>query len=622
MSGKVPHAAFVEEYDEDAHITRPETRQVANGAAKHSRTDLNLKSAFEPLVDGASDSGYSSRTAATVNSTQSGPSGRKSPPHKVESTLKRADLERVRSTRKDRTKDRSGRPARDDKMQVGAYPSSSHHPHLQRSPSRRRREAAHVRHYPGTCWECDQGLYHPPAPVEPSPMDYPYYVSQPAHVHDYRPPPPSPQTPRYPPSVIEDVHVSSRRPRARSNRSISYHSNNRPVSMHDMVPNMGGVMYNPSPLNPYEHGPPLSSSAYKNQHPYHPSQYPQPPGYFPVGDFMPPPEPHQDRSMSRPRDAGRARRSSVYSSSVADYDPSLAYEDGEPMERRPSREQRPRMAPHYSYDRDEDYYRMPPPPMKPKPAPQIIQKRPDPPRKSATTTAIHSERRPSRAFDMSELEAALPGPRYRHSSRETIIPERSLSTRDGRRSNTLYYASSRRPRDDEGRRRHRASVYNYPGGDIEEKQREAEEYQAATASKSVAVPLTADALSKAKAQRAGSESGSQKSGSNSSRGSENRSKAEDDKNIVMTMNGVTMSFTQESVGGKRISVRTGDTGAVELNIAGKRPKKYLTEGSRSNHTSSSGRREVEDPRRARDERRSDRASRRSSRSTYSGRIME
>lgn len=620
MSGKVPHAAFVEEYDEDAHITLPETRQVANIAAKRSKSDL--KSALEPLVDGASDSGYSSRTAATVNSTQSGPSGRKSPPLKVETTPKRADLERVRSNRKDRTKDRTGRPARDEKMQVGSYPSSIHHPHLQRSPSRRRRESANMRHYPGTCWECDQGLYHPPAPVDPAAMDYPYYLSQPAHVPEYRHPPPSSQTPRYPPSVIQDVHVSNRRPRARSNRSTSYHTNNRPVSLHEMMPGMGGMMYHPPPMSPYDQGPPLPSPAYANQPPYHPSQYSQPPGYYPVGDFMPP-EPHQERSVSRSRDQRRPRRPSIFGSSVTDYDPSLMYDGGEPMERKSSREPRPRMGPHYSYDRDEDFYRMPPPPLKPKPAPQIIQKRPDPPRKSATTTTVHPERRSSRAFDMSELESALPSHAYRHASRETIIPERSRSTRDGRRQ-SLYYQSSRRPRDDgEGSRRHRASVYNYPGGEIDAKQREAEEYQAATVGKAaVPVPLTADALSKAKAQRAGSDSGSHKSRSNSSRGSEARSKGEEDKNIVMTMNGVTMSFTQESVGGKRINVRTGDTGAVELNIAGMRPKKYLTEGSRSNYTSSSGRRELEDARRPRDDRRSERASRRSSRSTYSGRFLE
>lgn len=163
------------------------------------------------------------------------------------------------------------------------------------------------------------------------------------------------------------------------------------------------------------------------------------------------------------------------------------------------------------------------------------------------------------------------------------------------------------------------SAYDYPGGEIEEKQREAEEYQAARSGKAAPVPLTADALSKAKkAQRAGSDGASQKSGSNSSRGIEGRSKAEDDKNIVMSMNGVTMSFSQESVGGKRINVRTGDTGAVEFNIAGKRAKKYLAGGTRSDNTSSSGRKELEDPRRTRDDRRSDRASRRSSHSNPSG----
>jgi hypothetical protein len=313
------------------------------------------------------------------------------------------------------------------------------------------------------------------------------------------------------------------------------------------------------------------------------------------------------------------------------------------------------MSSQSSYDRDEDYYRMPPPPLKHKSTPHIIQKkRPDGPRKSMTTNSIVSERRQSKSsFDMADLDAALPEREYRRPSRETVIPERSRSLRDARRpptsyhdsgrSSTVYHTPSRRSTAYhessrpariaiEGARRRRATVYDdYAGGEIEEKQREAqrdaEEYQATRAAKAVApVPLTADALSKAKAShRASSDSGSQKSRSNSSRGSEARtqngsgvgSKADDD-NIVMTMNGVTMSFTQQSVGGKRINVRTGDTGAVELNIEGKRPKKYLPAASRSDYTSSSGRRELEDPRHARDDRRSDRASRRSSRSTYGG----
>lgn len=638
MSGKVPHAAFVEEYDEDAHIILPETRQIANVAAKRSKTDL--KSAFEPLTDAASDSGYSSRTAATVNSAQSGPSGRKSPPLKVDTALKKTDLERVRSNRRDPPKDRTGQPVREDKMQAGTYPSSSHHAHLQRSPSRRRRDSVRVRHYPGACWECEQGLHHPLTPVEPPPsMDFPYYASQSAHVHGYGTQPPSPQTPRHPPSAVQDLHVShSGRPRARSNRATSYHSTNRPMSFHGMMPGMGGMMYNPSPMSPYEHGPPLSSPVWPNPPPYPSPHHSQQPPYFPVPEYIPPLEPPRDHSVSKSRDQSR-RRPSLYGPSMADYDLSHVYEGGVPMEHRSSRERRPRILPQQAYDRDEDFYRMPPPPLKRKPAPQIIQKRPDPPRKSATTTSVNPDGRRAEAFDMSEMEAALPRYGYRQTSRETIIPERSRSTRDGRH-NPAYYESSRRSRrTDEGERRNtayyepyrqsrhseergrrrRMSAYDYPGGEIEEKQREAEEYQAARSGKAAPVPLTADALSKAKkAQRAGSDGASQKSGSNSSRGIEGRSKAEDDKNIVMSMNGVTMSFSQESVGGKRINVRTGDTGAVEFNIAGKRAKKYLAGGTRSDNTSSSGRKELEDPRRTRDDRRSDRASRRSSHSNPSG----
>ncbi|KAI9926400.1 hypothetical protein MW887_004164 [Aspergillus wentii] len=641
MSGKVPHAAFCEEYDEDANEILPDTRLVAN--IKPQKT-TDLRSAAEPLpIDGASDSGYSSRTAATVNSTQSAPSGRKSPvPLKLDTAaLKRADLERVRSSRKEqRVKDRTARQVREreEKMQVGSYPSGGHHPSMQRSPSRRGRESSHVRHYPGTCWECEQGLYHTSStPVEPRAIEYPYYGSQSGPVHDYPPPPPSPrQAPRYPPSVVHDVHVShSSRPHARANRTNTYHAsgNNRPLSYHGMMPGMGGMMYNPSPMSRYEHGPPLSSSAYANQS-YGPAPYPPQSPYYAMSDYMPPSEHHQERSASRPREQPRGRRSSVYGPPVVDYDPPTpTYEDGEPLDHVTSRDSRQRMPSNSSYDREEDYYRMPPPPLKQKSTPHIIQKkRPDGPKKSATTNSITSERRQSKSsFDMSEIDAALPDEGYRRSSRETIIPERSRSLRDSRRPAASAYRESSRPSRIaiEGPRRRRQTIYDLEGEEIEEKSREAEEYQASRSAKAVPVPLTADALYKAKtSQRAESDSGSQKSRSNSSRGSDARtqngsgvgSKPEDDSNIVMTMNGVTMSFTQESVGGKKISVRTGDTGAVELNIEGKKPQKYLT--ARSDYTGGSARRELEDIRRVRDDRRSERASRRSSRSTYSNRFLE
>ncbi|PYH74739.1 uncharacterized protein BO88DRAFT_21183 [Aspergillus vadensis CBS 113365] len=680
MSGKVPHAAFCEEYDEDAHVILPDTRQVANLTSKRSKPVLRSPAA--PLVDVASDSGYSSRTAATVNSTQSGPSGRKSPvPLKLDTTLvKRADLGRVRSkSSREQSKPRIVRPPREDKMQVGAYPNGvSHAPaHAQRSPSRpRRRETSQMRHYPGTCWECDQGLYHASStPVDSRPsMDYPYYMSQPpSSAHDY-PPPPSPRgDPRYAPNPVQDIHVSrSSRPSARGGGPI-YHPNNRPVSFHGMLPGMGQMVYQPSSMSRYEHGPPPSSSAYAyNPSSYAPSHYSQQsPYYSGMSDYGAPSEHRQERSVSSTRD-GRGRRPSVYGAPVVDYDSaSAAFDDDEPLDAAPPapppppREPRPRLPSHSSHDRDEDYYRRPP--LKHKNTPQIIQKRPEP-RKNVSAPSVTSDRHSARSFDMADMKDALPdGYGYRRSSRETVVPARSRSYRRP----TAYHESARPSRIAvENSRRRQPTIYDFPDDDdedddedeeeddeMDEKHREAEEYQATRTAKppvppAPPVPLTADALFKAKSsQRAESDSGSQKS--RSSRGSDARtqsgsnagSKPEEDNNIVMTLNGVTMSFPQD--GGKKISVRTGETGAVELNIEGKqRPKKYLTNGSEYTGSVAHSRRELEDARRVREiedsrrvreiedarrvreiedarrvrsDRKSDRASRRSSRSTYGGR---
>ena len=47
------------------------------------------------------------------------------------------------------------------------------------------------------------------------------------------------------------------------------------------------------------------------------------------------------------------------------------------------------------------------------------------------------------------------------------------------------------------------------------------------------------------------------------------------KNTSVTVNGVTIGFTEESVDGKNISIRAVDTGRVQLSIAGdRRPKQY------------------------------------------------
>ncbi|KAL4777315.1 hypothetical protein BDW60DRAFT_980 [Aspergillus nidulans var. acristatus] len=635
MSRKAPLAASVEEYDEDAHVSRPETRQFANVTAKRSKSDLK-KSARVPFVEAASDSGYSSRTVATVNSTQSAPSGSRHPPAplKVDTSHKRTDLERVRSRTKERPRDRSAHPSREDKMHAGPYSAGYPPVHLPRSPSvSHRHERTYTRHYPSNNWDREQSVYHPSAHAEPRQREYQYYSSQ-ASSYDY--PPPSPQTSRYPPAAV--VHISSStRPHGRTARSNSYHANNRPPSFNGMMPSMNGIMYSGSPVGRYDQGPPLSSSAYANSPAYSPAPpvYQQSP-YYPYPDATSPPE-RLDRSMSRPREHHQSRPS-IFEPPAIDYDTSEEEEEeeeedveGELMEPPPPppppgppRQARPRH-PSHSLDRGEDdYYRsMPRPPLKQRaPPPQIIQKRPGLHHKSATAPSIVSERRGSRSLDFTELQDVLSEYEYhRGSGGGTIIPERNRSLRRP----SVYHDSSRsaaRVAVEHSTRRRRPKVYDYgPADEIEEKVGGAEQYQASQSSKAAAPSMSlSDALLKAKANsQAASDSGSQKSRSASSRGSGSdartrsgsgaltTTRAEDDDNIVMTLNGVTMNFTQESLGGKRISVRSGQTGAVELNIEGKRPRKYLTGGSE--YTTASGGSRKGD-------RKSDRASRRSSRSTY------
>jgi len=84
----------------------------------------------------------------------------------------------------------------------------------------------------------------------------------------------------------------------------------------------------------------------------------------------------------------------------------------------------------------------------------------------------------------------------------------------------------------------------------------------------------------------------------------------------MTIHGVTMSFPRDTVEGKKINVRSDEEGGLEFNIEGRRPRNYIL--SRSASTNGTGRREIDD-RHLREDTRSDRASRHSSRSGYSGR---
>ncbi|KAJ5160867.1 uncharacterized protein N7482_007871 [Penicillium canariense] len=630
-AGKAPpQAAFVEDFDEDAHDIVPDSRQSANTTANTAvklSSRLDLRFPAEPLIDGASDSGYSSRTAATVNSTQSGPSGGKSPPVplKLDMPKQRTGLARKSSGRKERKDKERVRPEHAEKMPMGAYPGSAHHhAHVQRSPSKsRRRDSAHIRHYPPEAYYEGSAYYHQPStPVERPPMDYPPY-------HFTRPPMPDYPRRRHRHLVIlmllrnTTVHLAGPAARARTARHY------------------------------YEHGPPSAAVAYA------PQQYASSPygGSFHGGsEYGPPSDYPRERSRSRTREPSqqpqtRARRSSsIYGPPPmeqtvfpdwVDEAESLDHWPSQEVPREVPREyRREREAPREYHrevhheatrgrapkpPRDEDYYRMPPPPP---PAPQKHKaqvhqiKRPEP-RKAQTTQAVPRQRRQSRtAMDMSDMAAALPD--YgRRVSREARMPERSHSLRDSKRSNSYHDSARGAQIAVENSRRRRTQQYYYDDGGstdtggLEDREREVEHYQAQQSGRMSTLPASAEALLTKSATVAGSDNGSAKSRSNSSRGSGSG----ESKNMNLTVNGLTIGFTEESVAGKNISIRAGDTGRVQLSIAGeRRPKQYLTGGSSySDNTGRASRRELEEaPRRPRDDRRSERASRRSSQSSYGG----
>ena len=720
-SSQTPYAAFCEEFDEDAEIAIPETRTVANVAAKRSKPDLRSPSdsfVIASPLDGASDSGYSSRTAATVGSGDSVPSTRSDPTvterdierarrhrdkhrqqqqyhqqqqlhqrqqlHQQQQQQQQREREREqpqypaegeRDRRRDRERERQGRPSPEAVMSgSSAHRTSSRSgqdPRSRSKSTRRQSVTAASRHPPGVCWECDQQAGFSHTPVDSRSSDYPPYVHQKQPTRYDMHPPPSPSmsssSSRYPPSYSQEIHSSAASRRTSTHRqqsphrSLLYHeSNPRPVSYHGGMgpPDMTSSVQIPSghhhPLSQqqqYDHGPPLSASAYArsfNQSPFpqQSSAYGPPPIPPPQHQqqHQPPPPPQSPRferarapSHSRPAEQ-RPRRSSIYGPPVVQYSAATpTYQDVSSPERKSSREYNYSGSQQY-YNREEDFYLMPPPPPPKSKSPpkQVIAAVPRRPsvRKSATTSNTPTVQRPQYPLDMSDLRAQLPDPRVRRrESRESpiLIPERRPSVSGRPLRTSSYHDSSRAPaprilKDDE--RRRRTSVYGVERPrDLEQKQREAEEYQASRASR--ATPLTADALAR-RSHRPDSDSASSNSRSDdSSRASETKTKSgsgvgsrhhddDDSSSITMTIQGVRIGFSGDNRERKKINVRSGEEGALEFNIeGGRRSKKYLM--SRSDSASGTGRKEIEDVRRVRDDWKSDRASRRASRSGYNGR---
>ncbi|EED19772.1 conserved hypothetical protein [Talaromyces stipitatus ATCC 10500] len=608
---QVPSAAYIEDYDDQTGDVVDGTRQSANIAAKRSKSDIRPGEFGHLDFASASDSGYSSRTTTTGGSGQSRASGRPEPGSLTINTSAHSRVTgppppplqqtRVKESRKEKGKQREEKRASADMIHMERQRHANDMAAPVRSPSKsNRRESASMQHQQDIYWGCLNGYHnvhgmHPPPPMDPRAAYASSYYYQQGAPPVQNIPPASPQSTQFGyPYGAADVMIAQSRQR-RPSRSSTYHSDNRPMSFHG---GMQEPVYNPGalPMGQYERTPSVYSG-YFTQPPTPRQQY-----------YAEPDSPYQAiyerSSISRPRD--QARRGSIYGRAAVDQStPKASYEEGSFLERQISREHRPRRMSQSqrrpeTYDEDESFYRMPPPPppkpkvVQPKVQPKIIhQKRPDLTHKAATTGSMPppTNRRMSQSrdsWDMSELKQALPHQQIRKIS---AAPERSRSMRTRR---TSYHESesgrqiavedSRRRRtqyhDEEPSIRDVPEVRERPMAisEMEQKQRNAEEYQASKSGRSGVsrVPLTEDALRmKAKiAQRVDSDSGSQKTRSNSSRGSDARtrdgsgvgSRVDDDGGFTMTMNGMTIGFTHESVTGKRIHLRTNDHGSIGLNI--------------------------------------------------------
>lgn len=659
MSSRVPRPgqpATVEDADEETDATLPGTKKVANVTVKRTQSD--------PLAgpDGSSDSGYSSRTAATATTATSGSdklvvggATRKNNP--VELQVNTSGI-----------KHRGGdRPALEKRRTDSAVPKQSRLNKLfgsRSSPSKsesKTKNKASARQAPPpaeppkrsasacVCKQCqDQrsrgrqsNLEHhhhhhhhhsqPPLVIS-TPVDSRYQTPQyaqprqiPIPTTQAQPPhwpaiPPSPQSPRDPSHMyFPDPQLQYARPQLRPARSNSVQSASsmRPssyyggipqhegsyypsASVHQPVYDMHGqpppsVMYSstPPPQSPYVRGPPT---------PVYPTSYAGNPMTPLASQYIPRDEPRSDPAYTarpvRPHDSRRS--SSQYGPPVIEHSaPQTPAAEPSYRERRQS----------VQLERDEDFYLMPPPP---KPA-QVIPVERERPSMARRFSMGQKQRSHS-------IEPGATRPRLversssrKHSSEAIEQRRRPSMTVHGNRHSVSY------PSTDEPRRR-RDSLYGHPQ-DFELKAERVEDYQAAQGS---GTPLTVNALNKV--NRTTSRSISDGSHhTESSRGSDQKhrtsvGKSSDLDNLTLSINGLRIGMSSRDVENKKINLRSTDrNGGVELTVHGsaRREKKYDTPSEYSNGSVRRNLREIEGPvARVRD---MSTASRRSSKSGYSGR---
>ncbi|KAF2807162.1 uncharacterized protein BDZ99DRAFT_478683 [Mytilinidion resinicola] len=303
MAGTRPVPAYCEDANSDDSDTQTDTRNRhssgghANVAAKRSHpSDLNNVKPVEVVgPDAASDSGYSSHTAATMSSADSAQSHQSSPPTSA-GTGPAPSPSRRRPTL-DNTRERSSQ-------------SSPRKPLVRVGSSARRAEREEECTVPNC--ECKQSQSQRRRRPQLSSLDsavdvrYPSSYDQRSQRSDY--PPPSPQASRQPPPYAQGSAIIQ--PASSVRRRTSSTSRPRPVSYHSGAPSEAGGYWVPGMLYPDRGPPPSMSAHFTGPSPMQP--FPTI-GQTPPGNYYPPGHPMYSAPYDPSRPPLIQRNSSQYS---------------------------------------------------------------------------------------------------------------------------------------------------------------------------------------------------------------------------------------------------------------------------------------------------------------------
>ncbi|KAL8755621.1 MAG: hypothetical protein Q9199_003526 [Rusavskia elegans] len=549
-----PHAAYIEDYNEDAHTTLPETRQTANVAAKRSKPDISRIKLTDMARDEASDSGYSSHTAATPTS---GDSSLVSKAGSATLTLD-TSVESLAAGKR--------RPTLAEKQSQ----STSQSPQKQSLPRAafKPRPKETLQQESCACNDClrkGKAKGDRPAPsAQPSPSKESKQVKpQSRPTTTANAPASNDAIPSVQRTISNAAVVQPAQPRPRNTGTSSYRATPRPVSFH------GGVMTQPmfyssmvagrppatfavqSPFPPPSYPPPTTTSYFNP-----PYQHPPPPAHLPPphmqreaypispSPYIIPPQP-QSRPWQTEQHPPPPQPHVVYSAPpILDYPHASQFGGGAPashpaMHRTFSERDRDRPMPlreeYFPHDQfDEDYYRMPPPPPPPPKGfrAATVQQRPAI-RHAATTAARVPHRERCMAEDYIREEHIPRSPRkydeegYERSRRPSLAsrPSNTPSNDKSHSVDKLAHQFARMSVEGSSagaKQRRRMTYYGgHPSRDFEG-QVEAYQAQRTGHSDATSMPLTADSLKlvRHKTQTSNSDAGSRASGEGrASRGS-------------------------------------------------------------------------------------------------------